>query len=90
MRKAHENGVPFTTLRSIGNISEKNPGDPSFHKIEGTHLWLQGMDANQAWKRSLTLARQIRTDIHVVVLWREKEGSSHPGEEAEIQWSPSH
>ncbi|MGD0413053.1 MAG: type I restriction endonuclease [Verrucomicrobiota bacterium] len=90
MRKAHENGVPFATLRSIANISERNPGDPSFQKIEGTHLWLQGMDSNQAWKRSLTLAKQIRSDIHAVVLWREKEGAAHPGEEAEIQWSPSH
>ena len=89
MRKALENGVPFSSLSGVANVSERNPGDPSFHKIQGTPLWIQGMDANLAWKRSLKLARQIHKDIQVVVLWRDKEGASHPGEEAEILWSPS-
>jgi hypothetical protein len=88
MRTAQKNGVPFTFLRGNGNISERNPGHSSFHKIEGTNLWIQGMDSNQAWKRALNLAKKIRADIRVVVFWRDKEGSAFPGEEAIIQWSP--
>ena len=88
MRTAQKSGVPFTFLSGNGNISERNPGHSSFHKIDGTNLWIQGMDSNQAWKRALNLAKKIRADIRVVVFWRDKEGSAYPGEEAVIQWSP--
>ena len=89
MRMAFKNGVPYSVLKSIANVTERNPGDASFHQIEGTHLWIQGMDANQAWRRSLTLAKKIGAEVQVVFFWRGNEGAAHPGEEGMLRWSPS-
>jgi hypothetical protein len=88
MRRAAQNGVPYSFLTGIANVTERNPNDSSFHPIEGTHLWIQGMDANQAWKRSLTLARKIGAEVRVLFFWREKKGAAHPGEEGVLRWSP--
>ena len=89
MKAALKSGIPFATLSGIANVKETNPRDKSFHQIEGTHLWLQGMDSNQAWRRSLVIARKIRVDLKVVFFWREKTEAAHPGEEGMLRWSPS-
>lgn len=89
MRTALQKGVPFAALNGIANVRESNPRDKSFHQIEGTHLWLQGMDSNQSWRRSLTLARKVGVDLKVVFFWRENDGAARPGEEGLLQWSPA-
>ncbi len=89
MRAAVNSGVPYSFLQNIGSAKEGNPSDPSFHKIGGTQLWIRGMDANQSWKWSLALAKRVRAEIEVVVLWREKEQAAHPGEEGLLRWSPA-
>jgi hypothetical protein len=89
MKAALKNGVPFTALSGIANVRESNPRDQSFHQIEGTHLWMQGMDSNQAWKRSLALARKIRVDLKVAFFWRDKPEAVHPGAEGLLEWSPA-
>lgn len=89
MKAALKNGIPFATLSGIANVRESNPRDPSFHQIEGTHLWMQGMDSNQAWKRSLTLARKIRVELKIVFFWRDKPEAAHPGAEGSLEWSPA-
>jgi len=88
MRTAHENGVPLTVLSGIANVREQDPIDVSFRRIEGTGLWLQGLDANRCWRCSLVLARKINTGIRVHLRWREKEGAVRPGEEGLLHWSP--
>ena len=90
MRTALQRGVPFVVLNGIANLRESNPRDKSFHQIEGTHLWLQGMDSNQSWRRSLTLARKVGVDLKVIFFWRENEGAARPGEEGLLLWSPAH
>ncbi|MGY8656928.1 MAG: hypothetical protein ACKVJX_25235, partial [Verrucomicrobiia bacterium] len=90
MKTAMEHEIPFSILSGIANLRETKPRDESFHQIEGTHLWLQGMDANQAWKRSLVLARRIRVDLKVSLYWRENPKATHPGEEGLLEWSPAH
>ncbi len=89
MKMALEKGVPFAVLSGTANVRESNPRDGSFHQIEGTHLWLQGMDSNQAWKRSLALARRIRVDLKIAFFWRENPGAAFRGEEGSLQWSPA-
>lgn len=89
IRTALKSGVPFTFLSGIANVRESNPRDQSFHQIEGTHLWLQGMDSNQAWKRSLAVARKIRVDLQVAFFWRDKPEAAYPRQEGLLQWSPA-
>jgi len=89
MKTALKKGIPVSALSAQGNVREAKPQDQSFHQIEGTHLWLQGMASNQAWKRSLALARLTRVDIRVEFSWRQKQDAAHPGEEGLLQWSPA-
>jgi len=75
-------------LASNGNLKQENPRDPSFAQIEGTNYWLQGMDANQAWKRSYVLARHVRVDLRVAFIWRQNPNAARPGESGLLEWSP--
>jgi hypothetical protein len=77
-------------LAGIVQLSQGQPRDKNYHRIEGTELWILGMDANHCWPRSLILAKKIKMDIRVHFRWREKEKAAHPGEEGLLQWSPSH
>ena len=88
IRMAVLKGVSFQTVRSIANVTEGNPNDGSFQQIERTNFWVQGMDADNAWRESLALAKKASVEIFVSFQWRDKEGAAFPGEEGSIQWSP--
>ena len=89
VKTAFENGVPFPVLAGIVQLSQGQPRDKNYHRIEGTELWILGMDANHCWPRSLILAKKIRMDIKAHFRWREKDRAAHPGEEGLLQWLPS-
>jgi hypothetical protein len=89
MKTALQQGTPISFLAEIANVREHEPRDRSFHQVEGTHLWLQGVDANQCWRRSLFLARRTGTAIMVQFRWPHTPGATHPGVEAVMRWSPS-
>ena len=49
---------------------------------------MQNVDANKAWQLTLRLAKELRTDVRVRFVWRDKEGAAHPGKEAVMEWKP--
>jgi hypothetical protein len=88
VKTASEKGIPLPELGGIARVQDHDPGIGYFHQIEGTNLWLPGMDSNQCWQRSLRLAQRTNTDIKVLVEWEDKEGAAHLGEKAVLRWSP--
>jgi hypothetical protein len=87
-KTASEKGVPLPELGEIARVQDHDPGVGYFHQIEGTSLWLPGMDSNQCWQRSFRLAQRTNTDIKVLVEWEDTERAAHPGEKAMLRWSP--
>ncbi len=88
IRVAVEKGLSYADLRHFGNLSEGKAKDKTFAPIDGTNLFLQGMDANQCWKRAHALAKKLRVEISVRVSWADKEGALYPGEEGVLEWGP--
>ncbi len=88
VRTSSDKGVPFGVIEQISGAKDQDPGEGNFRQIEGTKLWVRGMDANQCWQRSFRLAQRANTPIKALVEWENKEGAAHPGERAILQWSP--
>ncbi len=88
VKMASELGVPFASLEQIAGAKDHNPREAHFRQIEGTQLWVRGMDANQCWQRAFRLAQRAGVEIMVVVQWDESEGAAHPNEKGALQWAP--
>jgi hypothetical protein len=88
VKTASQNGVAFSVLEQIAGARDRDPGEGHFRQIEGTNLWVRGMDANQCWQRSFRLAQRANVDIKVLVEWEDTDGAAHPGEKAVLRWSP--
>jgi hypothetical protein len=50
---------------------------------------IQGVDANLAWKHSLSVAQALKISIKVKLEWRDKDGAAHPGKTAVLEWTPT-
>jgi len=81
----------FEALRraSGANLHEGRYEENGYRYLPEADLSIQGVDANLAWDHSLRLARVLKVPMQLRVEWRKKEGAAHPGEVAEIEWSPS-
>jgi len=88
IRTAKKKAIPFETIRAISNVREGQVKDTSFQRVEGTHYWVQGMDADNAWKETLTLAKLAGLEVMVRFHWRDKDGAAHPKEEGVLHWVP--
>lgn len=49
---------------------------------------VQGVEANQAWKKSLLLAKKAKVEITVRFRWGNNPNAAHGGEEGLLRWSP--
>jgi hypothetical protein len=83
VRISSQNGVPFPVLREIAAVRDHDPGVAHFHRVQGTNLWVRGMDADHCWPFSLRLAQKANLDIMVCVRWEET------GAKAVLRWLPA-
>ncbi|MDO8632658.1 MAG: hypothetical protein Q7R41_19420, partial [Phycisphaerales bacterium] len=89
IRTAVERDIPFDSLKRIARVQERNPHARRFHQVQGTNLWVGGMDAHNCWLVSLKLAKEMNANIRVIFEWQVKEGAAYPGEQGLLHWSPS-
>jgi predicted type IV restriction endonuclease len=77
-------------IRQTGCAIEEGPvTERGFHPIPGTHVSVQGMEANRAWRCAFALARMLNRDISVEFRWPEREGAAHPGQIGALHWAPN-
>lgn len=88
LKAGAERGLSTKELSFFGNLSQGTAQDKSFAEVAGTDLFLQGMDANQCWKKSLALAKKLGVELAVHFSWSLNPGAVHPGEEAVLEWGP--
>jgi hypothetical protein len=70
------------------NIVTGSKTENGFRYLPDIDLSIQYVDANQAWKNILFLAKQLRVSVHVTFAWRNKKGAAHPGMRGVINWDP--
>jgi hypothetical protein len=88
LKRGTERGFSIVELSRFGNLSQSTPQDKSFAPIAGTDLFLQGMDANQCWKKSFLLAKKLGVELSIHFSWSYNTGAIRPGEEAILEWGP--
>lgn len=88
VRISIEKSVPFSALEQIAGARDQSPGEAHFRQIEGTQVWVRGMDANQCWQRAFRLAQRASVEISVLVQWEDTEGAAHPREKGSLYWVP--
>jgi hypothetical protein len=62
--------------------------DEGFSPLGTCGISVQGVDAHDAWRNTLGLARKLGLPVEVVFQWRDKEGAAHPGEIGSVEWTP--
>jgi len=86
--------VAFAQLRTLEKVkaaSKSNilPGhfrSGGFHFLKELNISIQNVSANDAWRRALHLARQLRVPIEIEVAWEHKKGAVLPGQQRTIRW----
>ena len=63
--------------------------DEGYKPLGATGLSVQGIDAMDAWRVTLGLARKLSIPVEVVFEWREKQGAAYPGAVGTASWKPS-
>ena len=87
VKTCYEGGLSLQELTRLAPVEDHAAGH-HFRRIEGTELWLPGMDANKCWKLSLRLAQETNVAIRVRVEWEDHEKASRPGQKAVLRWTP--
>ncbi len=67
---AYQSGISLSELQFQGNIRVSDPEESSFYPIPGTNLWLQTMEAKQAWSRTLAIAKILNVEVSVHFRWK--------------------
>ncbi len=74
---------------TLSNIREGKHTDRGFHYLQDENISIQGVDAKQAWRNTLHLARDLNISIEVAFEWHNKEEAAYPGRKGRISWLPA-
>lgn len=88
VKTSNQKGLSFPVLAQIARAQDHDPGVNHFRQVEGTNIWVPGMESNQCWQRAFRLAQKTNTDIKVLVEWEDTDGADYPGEKGVLRWSP--
>ena len=59
-----------------------------FHPLDDLGISIQNVNANDAWRRALYLARSLEAPIQAEVEWERRREAAHPGQQRTLEWSP--
>lgn len=82
------------SLEALGSVTRTNivvgrRSDSGYHFQPELNASVQYVDANDAWRNALHIARKVGLRIRVTFEWREKKGAARPGEQGTLEWAPS-
>ncbi|MGI9014547.1 MAG: T4SS efffector SepA family protein [Phycisphaerales bacterium] len=93
------NAVHTLAVKNLGSF-EAMQAKTSAHvregKVEGEgykyqpdgDFSIQQHQASVCWEQALHMAKVLGVGVKVSFVWRDKEGSSHPGKKGSVEWSP--
>ncbi len=73
------------TLDQVKSISRSNIlrgryRTRGFHYLKDLDVSIQNVNANDAWRRALHMARRLNVPIHIEVEWEDRRDAAHPGQ----------
>lgn len=81
--------MPISELQSLSiPVKEGQMETEGYHRLAGTGISYQYVDANRAWHLAFVLVRRLNVEVLVKFRWREKDGAAYPGKEGLLQWKP--
>ena len=88
---AYAKAGSFEALQQMtdAHIAKGVKTDEGFSPLGTSGFSLQGVDAIDAWRIVLGIARRLGMPVEVTFEWRNKEAAAYPGELGEIAWAPS-
>ncbi|MBM4137396.1 MAG: hypothetical protein FJ241_11270 [Nitrospira sp.] len=80
----------FEALRKAtqSNIVKGSLSEKGYREYPGIGISIQGEDSNNSWRNALHLAREINSDIEVVLQWRNSNKAAYPGQKGKLIWEP--
>jgi len=91
LRLAWEQGYTDTAdMRgwSGANVRSGTHTKNGFHPVRGAGFSFQYVQASRAWEIVFKTAVKLRVPITVDFFWRDDPDAAHPGQQAQMQWTP--
>ncbi|MGX1104507.1 T4SS efffector SepA family protein [Bradyrhizobium elkanii] len=78
---AHKKIGSFDKVRQLAAVNMVNgeKTDEGYHYLPEIGCSVQGTDANTAWRGVVFLAQNLKVDVEVAFMWRNKERAENPG-----------
>lgn len=79
--EAHKKMGDFDKVRKVAAVNMVNgvKDNEGYQHIPEVGFSVQGTDANTAWRGVTFIAQNLKCDVEVSFLWRNKQGAEHPG-----------
>jgi hypothetical protein len=89
-REAFKRLATLEKVRSISrsNILHGHYRSAGFQHLKDLGISIQNVNANDAWRRALHIARKLNLPIHVEVEWKKHRGSALPDQRRTLAWRP--
>lgn len=73
---------------TLSNMSVGRRSDSGFHYVGDPNISIQNVEANNAWRNTLHLAKRFNFETSVVFEWADKKGAALPGKQGRLSWNP--